>query len=168
MELASMGVDGVNFHGGSPLGVPSYYGAFRYDADGTLRVQPLYYGLRVVSLMTAAHGRVVHASLAPDTTPILAYATLGDDGATRVLLIEIGGNSTAVSLAGLAGTRASLTRMSAPSLAASTGLTLGGLSWDDSKDGHPSGTPRTEPLVRQDAGWVVPLGPYDAAVVEIH
>jgi hypothetical protein len=167
MQLAAVGTDGVNFHGGSPLGVPSYYGAFRYEADGSLVVQPVYYGLRLVSLLTAAKARLLHASISPATAPVHAFATIGDDGVTRVMLLELGGKATHVALSAGGSRRADLTRLSAPALDASSGLVLGGLTWDGSKDGRPRGTPRTEALVRQGTTWVVALGAYDAALVEL-
>jgi hypothetical protein len=163
MQLCSLGADGVNFHGGAN----TYYGAFHYEADGTLRVLPVYYGLRLVSLLTAAHGRLAPVSVSPSTARIHGFATIGDDGATRVLLLDLGGSGATLALSAGASTRAELTRLSAPAVDASTGLVLGGLTWDGSQDGHARGAPQTQALVRQDATWLVPLGAYDAALVEL-
>src|SRR5262249_47263821 len=88
MQLASVGVDGVNFHGGSPPGGVSPYAPFVFDADGTPRVRPLYYGLRLFSLATASHGRFLPVKVTTRAR-VHAFATLGQDGVTRVLLLGL-------------------------------------------------------------------------------
>jgi hypothetical protein len=173
MQLAEVGTDGVNFHGGAPPGVPSYYAPFEIDTTGAPRVRPLYYGLRLVSLATASHGRLVPVTLAAPagaTDRIDAFATLGDDGAIRVLAIRLndtGSGSLPVTITGATAGAATLVRLRGPSLDASAGLTLGGATWDGSVDGAPLGTVQPEPLTADGAGWSFELAPYDAVVITL-
>jgi hypothetical protein len=169
MQMAAAGADGVDFHGGAPPGEVSHYAAFLHDSAGRPLVRPLYYGMRVVSMATAAHGRLLPVTVA-GATPLRAFATLGDDGAVRVLVM----NPTAASvpdmrvedLATRDGT-ASLVRLRAATLGARSGLTLGGATWDGSLDGTPSGAFVSEALRRQETGWLTHLAPYEAVVVTL-
>jgi len=166
MQLAVAGVDGVNFHGGAPPGSPSHYAAFVFDATGKPRVQPVFYGLRLVALVTAAHGRLVPVEV-PAAAPIRAFATLGADGATRVLLLRVAAEGEDRVLLRAAGATASLVRLHAPDLTSTTGLTLGGQTWDGTVDGAPVGAAATETPSREGDAWVVDLPAYDAAVITV-
>ena len=141
-----------------------------YDARGALQVRPLYYGLRVVSLLTAAQGRLLPVTVAGPHR-VHAFATVGDDAAVRVLVINLTDTrDVAVTLRG-PGTRAragTLVRLHAPTLDATTGLSLGGLTWDGSTDGNPvGGFGVTEPVERDGDGWTTRLDAYDAVVVTL-
>jgi hypothetical protein len=165
MQLASAGVDGVNFHGGAAPGGISYYGLFVFDADGTPRVRPLYYGLRLFSLATAHHGRLLPVKVTTSAR-IHAFATLGDDGVTRVLLIGLGATGPDHVQLRLAGaTTATLVRLNGPALDATSGLSLGGLTWDGSRDGAPLGAALSETLHLDGDAWDVPLSGYQAVLV---
>jgi hypothetical protein len=164
MQLAVAGVVGVNFHGGAPPGMPSHYAAWTLAADGAPRVQPLFYGLRLVALATASAGRVLPVEVDAGA-PVRAFATLGDDAATRVLLLRVGADGPARVRLEAPGTAATLVRLTAPSLDARGGLSLGGMTWDGSPDGGPVGEPAPETLRREGDAWVVDLPAYDAAVV---
>jgi hypothetical protein len=168
MQLASVGVDGVNFHGGAPAGGVSHYAAFVIGADGEPTVRPLYYALRLLSLFTARHGRPIPITLGSETG-IHGYATLGDDGAVRVLLLSIGrGAAQSFKLRSTgAYANATLVRLHASALEATNGLSLAGQTWDGSLDGAPVGALVNESLDRQDDGWYVPLPQYDAAVITL-
>jgi hypothetical protein len=166
MQLASAGVDGVNFHGGAPPGGVSYYAPFVLDAAGAPIVRPVYYGMRLVSLVTAAHGRLLPATVGTTAATVEAFATVGDDGAVRVLVLRLGeGGPDTVHLAVGAGapSHATLVRLRAPSLTSSTGLSLGGQTWDGSTDGTPAGTLEEETL----SGTSFTLAPFEAAVVTL-
>jgi hypothetical protein len=173
MQLAGVGADGVNFHGGNAPGMRSYYAPFELDASGAPVVRPLYYGLRLVSLATAAHGRLLPATVTQPANAadvIHAFATLGDDGAVRILALRVrdaGSDSVSLTIAAMAGTKATLVRLHGASLDAQNGLTLGGATWDGSQDGAAIGTLREEPLTRDGAGWRFTLPAYDAVVVTV-
>jgi hypothetical protein len=157
MQLAAIGIDGVDFHGGAPPGGVSHYAPFVLDATGAPVVRPLYYGMRLVSLVTAANGRLLPVTV---TTPagsadrIHAFATLGDDGAVRILALRlrpVGGDTVSLSVQGAAAGKASLVRLHGAALDASGDLTLGA----------------AEPLSADGAGWRFELPPYDAVVVTL-
>jgi hypothetical protein len=167
-QLARVGVDGIDFHGGAPAGGISYYAAFVINADGTPTVRPLYYGLRMLSLWSAQQGRLIPVTLGSQTK-VHGYATIGSDGAVRVLLLSMGADAvTAFKLrsTGAHGS-ATLVRLHASALDATSGLALGGQTWDGASDGAPVGALATETLNRQDDGWYVSLPPYDAVVITL-
>jgi hypothetical protein len=163
MQLAAVEADGVNFHGGAPPGANSHYAAFVFDAAGKPMVRPLYYGLRLVSLATAARGRLLPVTAGDPE--VHAFATLGEDGAARVLVINRGDARDVLLTAGR--TAATLVRLHAASLAATSGLTLGGQTWDGTTDGSPIGALAPETVARQGDGWLVSLAAHDAVVVTL-
>ncbi len=158
--LAGAQLDGVNFH--TP---GSYYGLFTYDAAGHVTVRPPYYGLRLASLATARHGRVLGVTIST-AGRVRGFATLGDDGAARVLLLREDATSGVVRLSA-SGSGASLVRLRAPSLGATQGLTLGGATYDGTTDGTLVGAMQPEDVARDGDAWLVQLGAYDAAVVTV-
>src|SRR5262249_28983965 len=93
MQMAAAGAAGVDFHGGALPGGGSPYAGFVHDLAGPPAGRPLYYGLRLASMATAAHGRLLPVTVA-GAAPLRAFATLGDDGAVRVLVM----NSTAATV----------------------------------------------------------------------
>jgi hypothetical protein len=169
MQMAAVGADGVDFHGGALPGDVSHYAAFVYDPAGRLVVRPLYYGMRLASMATAARGRLLPVTVA-GATPLRAFATLGADGAVRVLVMNTAGVTVrGVNVSGpLArdGT-ATLVRLHADTLGATSGVTLGGATWDGSVDGSPSGAVVRETLRRHENGWLTQLAPYEAVVVTL-
>jgi hypothetical protein len=169
MQMASAGADGVDFHGGALPGVDSHYAAFVYDRAGRPTVRPLYYGMRLASMATAARGRLLPVTVA-GAVPLRAFATLGDDGAVRVLLMNPSAAAVRdVKVKGVvAGDgAATLVRLRAATLGATSGLTLGGATWDGSLDGTPSGAVASEPLRPDGDGWLTQLGPYEAVVATL-
>ena len=163
MRLAAGGVDGINFH--TP---GNFYAVFVRDSSGGVTVRPLWYALRLISIATASHGRIV-AAQADVTSRVEAWATLGSDGAVRVALANLdatGDASVRLIVKGRAGA-ATLTRLEGPSLDAKTGIVLGGQTWDGTTDGHPAGSAQVEVLVRDGDAWVVPLPSLHAAVVTV-
>jgi hypothetical protein len=160
LTLATAGVDGVNFHGPG-----NHYGAFTWNADGTIRVAPLFYGLRLASMVTAKHGRLVPAQI-QSTTRVRAFATVGDDGAARVLVLHEDAVPETIRLRfGDSRTTATAVRMHAPSLDATNGITLGGATWDGTPDGALVSSIAEETLARDGDGWRVDLPAWDAVVV---
>jgi hypothetical protein len=169
MQMAAAGADGVDFHGGALPGVDSHYAAFVHDQAGRPVVRPLYYGMRLASMATAARGRLLPVTIA-GPTGLRAFATLGGDGAVRVLVM----NPTSATVSDVKvqdpvarGGNATLVRLHAGSLGATSGLTLGGATWDGSLDGTPSGAVVSEPLRAQQNGWLTRLAPYEAVVVTL-
>jgi hypothetical protein len=165
-QLASIGMDGINFH--TPGNKPAdAYAVF--DTLCGLSIRPLYYGMRVFSLGTAQQGRLVPVT-ATGSARVRAWATLGSDGAVRVVLVNedlTGNDSVALQVPGKTGA-ASLVRLSAAGLDATCGLSLGMQTWDGSLDGKPVGSLATEPLANDGSGgFTVPLPALEAVVVTL-
>jgi hypothetical protein len=141
-EAARAGFDGINIH--TRDGVSTEPFAFTRTA-GVWRahVSPDYYGL--LSFAQAAPRGSQLLAVSGAGGPVRAWATLAPDGRRRVVLINFArsaGQIVAVKAAG-AGT-ASLVRLSAPSAAATGGVTLGGQSFGASTTtGLLSGPART-------------------------
>jgi hypothetical protein len=161
-QLASAGLDGLNFH------TPAYYAVFTLDSFGVPVVKPPYYGMRFFSLATAKHGRLLPVTV---TTPahVHAWATLGDDGAVRVAMINLDrtcGGIISLSMPGRS-EAATLMRLRAPALNAKSGLTLGGQTWDGSVDGQPLGAATSEPVVYDKGAYKVSLPSLEAVVITV-
>jgi hypothetical protein len=161
-QLASAGLDGLNFH------TPAYYAVFTLDPSGAPVVKPPYYGMRFFSLATAQHGRLLPVVV---KTPVRvhAWATLGDDGAVRVAMINLDkARDAAISLRAPGRSEAAtLVRLRAPALNSRDGLTLGGQTWDGSVDGQPLGTATSEPVTYDTGAYKVPLPALEAVVVTL-
>ncbi|MFL6110038.1 MAG: glycosyl hydrolase family protein, partial [Catenulispora sp.] len=97
LSMAQAGLAGVNIHGG--LGVcndPIWNGKFQrytpicaasqaYELAQSYKVMPIYYGIWMARQM--GHGRFLPVTV--DTTRnISAYAVKGDDGRTRIALVQ--------------------------------------------------------------------------------
>jgi hypothetical protein len=161
-QLASAGLDGLNFH------TPAYYAVFRLDSSGVPIVQPLYYGMQFFSLATASHGRLLPVIMKMPPK-VHAWATLGDDGAVRVALINLNTKRDAAISLNVPGRSetATLVRMRAPTLNSKNGITLGGLTWDGSVDGHPFGNTIAESLEYENGSFKVSLPALEAVVVTL-
>jgi hypothetical protein len=121
--LASKGVAGVNFHG--------YFSCHGYTpfcfTNGDYHAHPMYYGL--LFFHQAGIGRLVGASVTSDMpVNVTAYAVLADDGGLRVVLINKDLNRPAQIRVATDRRyeKAELMRLTAPSVMAEEGVTLGG------------------------------------------
>jgi hypothetical protein len=123
-NLAENGVVGANFHGGfsthgyTPIGL---------DKNNQYVAMPLYYGMLLFH--DVAQGRTVPVEL-NTTINVTAHAVLGNDGALRLVIINKDANQTvnADINPGKSYSGASASRLTAPSLDATTGITFGGNS----------------------------------------
>jgi hypothetical protein len=158
--LAAAGLDGVNLH--TP---GEHYATWVFDAGAAVDVRPVYYGLRLASMATARHGRVLPVD-AHTAGRVRAFATLGDDGATRLLVLREDAASGEIRVR-LAGSSASLVRMRAPALDATRGVTLGGATYDGTTDGALVGALRAEDVARDGDDWLVRLDAYEGGVLTI-
>jgi hypothetical protein len=128
-NMASAGVDGVNIH--TLPGAPYQPFEFSQSTTGTWQatVQPEYYGLLMFARAFPPGARLLAVN-AP-SGPVKVWATQAPDGTIRVVLINkdtIAAHSVALELpGGLSG--ASLESLQAPSVASTTGVTLGGQSF---------------------------------------
>jgi hypothetical protein len=138
-NLAAVGVDGVNVHT-----LPgARYAPFSFvhsRAGWRARVRPLYYGMLMFARAFPAGARLL--SVQAPAGPLKAWATLAPDGRVRVVLINKAPAQTArVTVQLPAGTGAdpgpepgpvSLEQLAAPSVAATSDVSLGGESFGTS------------------------------------
>ncbi len=124
--LASYGCSGVNMETGvNHLGVISKYTPISDDLAGHHGAAPEYYGL--LAFAQAAKGERIAVRSDPGGINLTAYATRQGPGAVTVTVINKDmRRDAAVEIAGLAPGRGAVMRLAAPSLTATTGVTLGG------------------------------------------
>jgi hypothetical protein len=128
-NMAKAGVDGVNFH----MLPGSHYELFSTSqaSGGAWQafVHPEYYGLYMFAQAFPPAARLLPVT-AP-SGPVKVWATQGSDGAVRVTLINQDPTSAHTVQFQLPGNpaSASLESLTAPSLDATTGVTLGGQSF---------------------------------------
>ncbi|MDF5724749.1 MAG: glycosyl hydrolase family 79 C-terminal domain-containing protein [Rhizonema sp. PD37] len=122
-SLAQNGAAGINFHGGGA-------GAYTPIAlsQGKYSARPLYYGMLLFKL--GSQGRLLPVTVSQNSVNLTVYAVLGDSD--RVLLTVINKdrsqNATLAINLGRQLTRASVLRLTAPSLDSTSDITLGGHS----------------------------------------
>jgi hypothetical protein len=166
-NLASVGVDGVNFH----MLPGSAYELFSTSqtAAGSWQafVHPEYYGVLLFAQAFPPGARLVNVS-APGG-PVKVWSTVGADGVRRVVLINKDGaaeHDVSLSVAG-ATSAGSLETLSAPALNATSGVTLGGHTFGAQTTSGVLGTPATTSLPPAGSTYSVPLPAGSAALLTI-
>ena len=163
--LASVGVSGVNVHTFPGAG----YELFNItDTGGKWRaaVAPEYYGLLMFARATPAGSRLVTVGHAAGGT-VHTWATRAPDGTVRVVLSNEGSSPRAVAVR-VPGrdTKATLTRLTAPSASATSGVTLGGQSFgSQTATGQLAGRPASSSVAADDGRYVVSLPAASAAML---
>ncbi len=164
-EFASVGVDGVNFHG-----VSSTYSLFTFDPSRkyTLQsVRPVYYGALLFQQATANGARLLPVSLSTKAN-LKVWATVDSKGVVRVTLInkdKTAEGDVTISVPGFGA--ATLTRLIASSYKATKGVTLGGQTFDGSVDGAIHGNSSEESVTPAGGVYSVTLAPTSAALLTI-
>ena len=127
-ELASFGCAGVNMQTGvNHLGRISYYTPVGDDLQGHYTAAPEYYGL--LAFAQAGKGETVAAHC--DAANLTAYAVRQSDNRLCVVLINKDQSQDATAtIKGIGPNGARMMRLTAPSLTATNGITLGGASVD--------------------------------------
>ncbi len=143
-NLSSVGVRSAQFHGGSG----GYYGPFSFSAvknsSGqyvyTATVNPLYYGMLLFAQAASNHSQLLPVS-AQTSGNVKVWATMDSKNVVRVLAINKDINASGNAKIQLSSPRSngSLVRLTAPSASATTGVTLGGQTFDGTTDGKPVG-----------------------------
>ena len=152
--LASYGCSGVNMETGvNHLGVISKYTPISDDLAGHHAAAPEYYGL----LAFAEGSKGEQLSLACDTggVNLTAYAARSGSNVTLTVINKDMSRDASVTVTGLSAKQASVMRLSAPSLTATTGITLGGAPVDGS--GKWNGG-KSEPVKLGKAMFEMPAG----------
>jgi hypothetical protein len=167
-QLARIGVSGVNFNTFTdalyePFGVNETGG--RWSAE----VRPMYYGMLLFTHAAPAGSRLLALQLHAGGA-LRAWATRAADGTVHVVVINDSlsfSRPVTVSVAGRSGS-ALLTRLSAPSVEATRGVTIGGRSFGASTGtGRLAGTASTTHLRDGHDGYALRLAPASAAMLTI-
>jgi Glycosyl hydrolase family 79 C-terminal beta domain len=168
-SLARSGVDGVNIHT-----LPeAYYRLFGFtDTNGhwTASVKPEYYGLLMFGQAAPPGSRLL--SVTPSATPdVREWATKLPDGEIHVVLInDSTTTSHQINVQPPSPIReALLETMTAPSVSATSGVTLGGQTFgDETSTGTLSGTQQLTPVTPSTGGqYQVTLAPGSAVMLAL-
>lgn len=167
-QLASVGVDGVNFH----MLPGSAYELFTVSNTATgawqAFVHPEYYGLLLFSQAFPPGAHLLRVS-AP-SGPVKVWATRDRTGAIRVTLINkdpAAAHDVQLQIAGATGP-ASLETLSAPSVSSTSQVTIGGRSFgSETTTGTLTGSNSAPPIDPVAGTYTVPLSAASAALLTI-
>jgi hypothetical protein len=165
-EMARVGVDGVNIHT-----LPgSQYQPFRLTrSNGSWlgRVQPEYYGILMFTQAAPPGSRLLALS-GSRGSPVRTWAARAPDGRVRVVLINVSSRQSryaGLRIAGMA-RPAALSRLLAPSLAATGDVSVDGQSFGPTtRTGVLRGQPLQIAVVPVGGEYVVRLPPASAAML---
>ena len=171
-EFANVGVDGVNWHGNPSVG--ALYTSFSIEtipANGRstyqlYEVYPLYYGLLLFQQATGNLSHLLPVTLHTNAN-LKAWATIDASGKVRVVLLNKDeADSGTVSITAPHGfSHVEVTRLTAPAYSSMNGVTLGGQTFDGSKDGTLQGTASIETLSQTNGTFQLPLASVSAALI---
>jgi hypothetical protein len=159
-SYANVGVSGVNFFSSGDPNAPNAYTPFDFtftsgsggNTYAVRNINPLYYGLLMFAETVRNKAQLLPVSLTTHAN-IKAWATIDSTGTIRLLLLNKDENASGAITVSLAEYgQARVTRLMAPSYSSTTGVTLGGQTFDGSTDGTPQGTAYSE--IAQPAGGV--------------
>lgn len=160
--LASHGAAGANLQTGiNHLGRLSYYSPITDDGAGHYGAAPEYYGLLAFAQIGA--GEQLGVDVTRGAVNLTAYAVRRGDGQVTLAVInkDLTRDAT-VTIAGAPGGRAAAMRLTAPSVAALKGVTLGGVAVD--REGHWNGA-RTETMRFAQGRAVLEVAAASAALI---
>jgi hypothetical protein len=165
-QMARVGVDGVNIHT-LPGSKYQPFALTRVRSVWRGRVEPEYYGMLMFSEAAPPGSRLLALSGSPGGQ-IRAWATRAPDRRIRVVLINdhaLQRRYVAVRIAGMS-RPAALSRLSAPSIAATKDVTVGGRTFGPiTGTGLLRGQPRQIAVVPVEGTYVVRLPPGSAAML---
>jgi hypothetical protein len=146
-NMAAVGVDGVNFHALPGSAYEPFTFTQRFSTWSAF-VHPLYYGALAFSQAFPPGAHLLNVTAPAGSVKV--WATQGADGHTRVVLINKSADtpvSVQLTLPGDATAPISSETLSAPSLSATDGVTLGGQTFGASTTtGTLPGTPTSTPV----------------------
>src|SRR6185295_15581767 len=123
--LSSYGCAGVNMETGvNHLGVISKYTPISDDLAGHHATAPEYYGL--LAFAEGSKGEQISLALDAGGVNLTAYAVRSGANVTLTVINKDISRDASVSISGVSAKQARVMRLSAPALAAATGISLGG------------------------------------------
>ncbi len=174
-SYANVGVSGVNFFSPGDPNQANAYTPFDFtftegsggNTYAVRNINPLYYGLLMFAQTVQNKADLLPVSLTTQAN-IKAWATIDGTQTVRLLLLNKDQNATgaiSVSLAGYG--QATVTRLMAPSYSSTTGVTLGGQTFDGSTDGTPQGTAYSEIAQPVSSVYTIAIPAVSAALLTI-
>ncbi len=162
--FASKGISGVNVHT-FPSAAYRLFGFDGVDGHWTARVAPEYYGLLAFANAAPAGSRLLKTGTTGDSS-LQSWATTLN-GTTRVTLInESTAKAASVTLKVPDTSSGTLAYLTAPSVRATEGVTLGGLGFGSSTStGTPAGTSDVQPATGSGYGTYTVTVPAGAAAI---
>jgi hypothetical protein len=166
--LARVGADGVNVH----TFKDGRYSPFAFHFTGGrwhARVKPVYYGMLMFAEAAPPGARLL-AAAGPGTAAVRTWATRARDGTVRVVLMNESPRrrATLAVRAPQGAASATVTRLTAPGLAARDGVRIAGLSYRrDTVTGMLAGQPRVTNLGAVQRAFVVRVPAGSAALLTI-
>jgi hypothetical protein len=131
-------------------------------------IQALYYGMLFFAQATAHQGRLLPVTLNTSAN-LKAWATLDPtNGEVNIAIINKDKSASgSVQLTVPGYKRGLVKRLLAPSFSATTGITIGGQTFDGSQDGKPVGTEYGEFTVSENGMFEVSVGPTSAFLLTL-
>lgn len=167
LSHASAGIARWNFHGCTE----GPYTAIAYEdpTQDTPDVRPLYYGMYSFTFATMGGGEMMQPKSMTSSSDLFRAHAVKKEGGGGWSVTAIHKDISSQGAAGgvvsvtlpLGSGVGTLTRLLAPHPLAKEGLTFGGLTWDGTKDGKPTGTPKVEKVTQGADGvytFAVPQG----------
>jgi hypothetical protein len=167
-QLARVGVVGVNIHT-VPKTINEVIGSNQVRGKWQAVVHPEYYGMMMFARAAPAGSRLLRVSAPRGASGISVWAARAADGHLHAVVTNRRATpqNVAVRLPG-AGGPASLERLQAPRLGATSGVTLGGQSFGSATTTGTLGGPRSESSIKPGAeGYVVSVPGCSAAMLTL-
>ena len=162
-EIANAGGAGANFHTGPIYG--AFWPAGRHSQG--LQPHPLYYGMLLFAKAVQNRGRLMPVKY-PRTGNIKIWACQDHSHVMRIVVIN--NNLTddiRIALPTTPLSHATVEYLTAPGVAATTGINFGGITFDQTTNGMPRGYFEPEPLIASGRQWIVPVAHTSAALITI-
>jgi len=173
-SLASVGVRSVHLHAGSG----GYYNPISFSINRssttttyTPTVNPLYYGMLLFAQATANNSQLLPvSSQTASNANVKVWATIDNQNVVRVVAINKDLNASGNAEIKLSSPRSagSLVRLTASSASATTGVTLGGQTFDGTTDGRPIGKSTSTNVEPKNGIYTFSLPPASAALLTIN
>lgn len=174
-EYANAGADGVNWHGTSGCTYCAFtFGVNNVEGNNIYSLQhvaPLYYGMLFFHQAAGNSSQLLPVTLGSSggTLPnIKVWSTIDSNNVVRIAIInkdKTFAGTVAVSLAGRGS--AQVTRLVAPSYTATSGVSIGGQTFDGSIDGNLIGSANGETRNPSNGIYYVPVTPTSAVLLTI-
>ncbi len=170
-NMASVGVRSVYLHTGSG----AYFTPFSFSikrsttqSTYTPTVNPLYYGMLMFAQATGNNSQLLPVS-SQNSGNVKVWATIDSDNVVRVVAINKDLSASGNAEIKLSSPRSSgtLVRLTAPSASATTGVTLGGQTFDGTTDGKPFGNPASTSVDPKNGIYTFSLPAASAALLTI-